>query len=136
MKTVNSNKPTKFLKPGKDLPWMSKRIKRFIKKKQIKYNRAKKSGSEKAWAGYQQTQKLIRKEMAKAYNDYINILFEESDEGAEQKTGMKRFWSYIKSLRKDTVSIKGLKHQGKLVTTGYEKAAALSAQYESALQRT
>ena len=100
MKTMNSNIPTKFLKLRKVLPWMSKRIKKFIKKKQRKYNRAKKSGSFKAWAEYQQTQKLIRKEMAKAYNDYINKLFEESDEGAEQKTGMKRFFSYIKSLKK------------------------------------
>ena len=73
--------------------------------------------------------------MVKAYNDYINKLFEESDEGAEQKSGMKRFWSYVKSLRKETVSIQGLYHQGKLVTTGYEKAAALSAQYESVFTR-
>lgn len=65
--------------------------------------------------------------MAKAYNDYINKLFEKCDEGAEQKKEMKRCWSYIKSLRKETVSIQGLNHQGKLVTTGYEKAAALSA---------
>ena len=82
MKTVNINIPTIFLKPGKDLPRMSKRIKRLIKKKQRKYSGAKRSGSEKAWAEYQQTQKLIRKEIVKAYNDYINTLFEESDEGA------------------------------------------------------
>ena len=42
MKTVNSNIPTKFLKPGKDLPWMSKRIKRLIKKKSKKIQQSKK----------------------------------------------------------------------------------------------
>ena len=53
MKTVNSNIPTKFLK-SEDPPWMSKRIKRFIKKTE-KIQQRKKSGSEKAWAEYQQT---------------------------------------------------------------------------------
>ena len=128
---MDSNIPTKLLKPGEDLPGINKRIMRFIEKKRRKYNRAKRSGSEKAWTEYQQTQILKRKEMVKAYNDYINKLLEEGDEGAEQKAGMKRFRCYVKSLRKETISIQWLNHHGKLVTTGYEKAVALSAQYES-----
>ena len=62
-------------------------------------------------------------------------LFEESDEGAEQKSGMMPFWSYMNSPRIETGSIQRLNHQGKLVTTGCEKAAALSAHYESVFRK-
>ena len=58
-------------------------------------------------------------------------MFEESEDDTAQKSGMKRFWSYIKSLKKDTISIQALNHHGKLVTTGREKADALSDQYLS-----
>ena len=43
----------------------------------------------------------------------------------------KKFWSYVRSKRRDMTGIAVLKVDGKEITTGREKAEALSEQYDS-----
>ena len=51
----------------------------------------KRTKNEISWTEYIQLQKVIKKQMAQAHNNYINRLFEESEDDTTQKNGMKRF---------------------------------------------
>ena len=62
-------------------------------------------------------------------------MFDDSEDDTTQKNGVKRFWNYIKSVKKYTVSIQALNYHGKFVTTGQEKADVPSEQYKSAISK-
>ena len=54
------------------------------------------------------------------------------DPETEHQTGkMKRFWSFVKSLRKDNSGVAPLKDQGKIHADPVDKANILNRQYES-----
>ena len=65
-----------------------------------------------------------------AYWTYINdLLNPPSQDGKVQR--QKKFWSYIKSLKKDYAAIASLKHDGKLITDTIGKAEILNNQFQS-----
>ncbi len=49
----------------------------------------------------------------------------------QAKTGSKRFWSYINSLRSESSGVAPLKHEGKLISDSQEKANILNKQFQS-----
>ncbi len=61
-----------------------------------------------------------------SHEQYLESLFD----GDDNQSNNKRFWSYIKSLRGDQISISALNFMGKLVTKRVEKVKALSHQYQ------
>ena len=74
-----------------------------------------------------ETQKLERQ----AYHHYINTIIEVGDSEDEKPTKQKRFWNYIKSLRKDNTGISSLKDKGRLFNNPKDKANILNRQYVS-----
>jgi len=68
----------------------------------------------------------ITNEIRTAHNNYQNQLF---DSGSN--TTSKRFWKYIKSLRKDHVGVSTLSSDDKQVTDSFEKAEILNNQFHS-----
>ena len=60
-----------------------------------------------------------------------NIIEFGDPEKEENPGNQKRFWSYIKSLRKDTSGESPLKENGKMHADPKDKAAILNRQYES-----
>ena len=126
MTIIKKNVPMKTTNNRTDLPYMTKNIRRLMRQRKRKYDKAKKSGNQLDKHAYQEMQKLIIKEMDKAYNKYISNLFEET----ETSRSKKQLWSFIKSRRKDHVGIQALLHKDKIVTTAEEKAEALADQYE------
>ena len=65
-----------------------------------------------------------------AYWTYINTIIEPADT-ADRPASQKRFWGYIKSLKKDSTGISSLKENGKLHTDPSDKANILNRQYQS-----
>ena len=72
----------------------------------------------------------IQKELRKSYWQYINNLIspESSHHGYQQQ---KKFWSYIRSLKRDHTEISSLYTPDGLVTDNIEKAEALNVQFKS-----
>jgi len=54
---------------------------------------------------------------------------------AEPRSGMKRFWQFIKSKRKDRTGVATLKVNGTTISDSKGKADALNQQFESVFTR-
>ena len=90
----------------------------------------KKSRSQDAHSCYLSIRGHVQCMFRSAYWTYINDLINPpSQDGKVQ--GQKRFWSYIKSLKKDYAGIGSLKHDGKLITNTIGKAEILNNHFQS-----
>ena len=66
-----------------------------------------------------------------AYFSYINNITEVNDDQEDKPSKQKRFWYYIKSLRKDNTGIIPLKGKGRLFNAPKDKANILNRQYQA-----
>ena len=73
----------------------------------------------------------IQKDMRKAYWEYINSLICVDTANSDYFKQPKKFWSYMKSLQKDSTGIPCLKTNGHMVTDNLSKAKILNAQFQS-----
>jgi hypothetical protein len=58
-------------------------------------------------------------------------LIDPPEDGQSGGSNQKRFWSYIKTLRRDNTGVAPLKHEGKLHSFAKDKADILNQQYQS-----
>ena len=126
--------PQKRLSTRWNVPWITGNIRRKIKKKQKAYNKAKKSKKEADWKEFRDIRRSIKCEMKSAHNEYVMSLLnlEDSDEGSPRiYSAGKKFWSYIRSRKRDNVGIPSLTEEGREFTEAKAKARVLSRQYDS-----
>ena len=124
--------PTKILKGQKvRKPWVDKKVKAAIRKKARLYTRMKRSKNEKDIRKFRHCKSETQKLERQAYHHYINTIIEVGDSEDEKPTKQKRFWNYIKSLRKDNTGISPLKDKGRLFNNPKDKANILNRQYVS-----
>ena len=86
----------------------------------------KRSGLPQHKHNFKNLQQLVQLEITKSYWQYIETIV--SPEPGEKP---KRFYSYLKSLRKDSSAITALKDQGKTYTSPQDKAQILNKQFHS-----
>lgn len=127
---TDSNIPSSFKSSRFNLPWMSRPLKRLIRRKQRAFYKAKETNKHRSWDRYRSLRKHVQKELKKAEHDYLNTTVFDS-----LCTDSKRFWSFIKGRRKDSAGISALWNGRKLVSSAVEKAEALSHQYKSIFTR-
>ena len=81
---------------------------------------------------FKECKKAVQKTDRQSYWTYINNIIETGDPDNDHAQPMqKRFWNYIKSLRKDSTGIAPLKDNGRLFNTCKYKADILNRQYQS-----
>jgi hypothetical protein len=121
---VEKHVPSKIVRKRQTTPWINHTLKRLHKRKQRAYNRAKSTGTDEDWENFRQLRKKIKKATRKAYRKYVNHKCIESN---------KQFWSFVKTLKKDSTGIPALKDSdtGELVTDNKTKANLLNKQYQS-----
>ena len=79
---------------------------------------------------YRSMKAKVQRTGRQAYWQYVENLIEEGDENGEQRPGkQKRFWSYIKALRKDNSGVAPLKENGKMHADPLDKSNILNRQY-------
>ena len=87
-------------------------------------------------SNYKQMRARVQKAERQAYWRHIENLIEIGDPEKDQNPGkQKRFWSYIRSLRKDNCGVAPLKENGKMHVDPKDKANILNRQYESTFTR-
>ena len=91
----------------------------------------KKTKKEQDIRKYRQCKGDVQKLERQAYYSYINNIIEVNEDQDEKPAKQKRFWSYIKSLRKDNTGISPLKDKGRLFNAPKDKANILNSQYQS-----
>ena len=82
-----------------------------MKERKQLYDKARKTQTRESWEAYHIMRNQITQEISKAHTNYYTQIFENNN----TCTVSKRFWKYIKSLRKDHVGIPPLTTDG--VTT-------------------
>jgi len=117
--------PSKYKSSRHNLPWLTNEIKRMIRRKQRKFNLAKKTGNQHDWKCYKDLKILVWNKLLKAHADYTNhtltIALEEGNH--------KPFWGYIKCQKMDAGGVAPLKKDGKLYSSSTDKAEILSEQF-------
>ena len=121
--SMEKNIPTKIISKRNITPWVNRKVKRSLKHKQRAYNHAKKSGKPEDWNKFRSMRRRVTKETRHSYRRYIKEVCIQ---------GNKRFWTFIKGLRKDSAGIPALKNEDCiLVTDNIKKAELLNKQFKS-----
>ena len=129
---MHTHIPVKTLKGRKiKKPWIDRKVRAAIRKRARLYTRMKKTKKEVDIRKYRQCKGDIQKLERQAYYSYINNIIEVNEDLDERPSKQKRFWSYIKSLRKDNTGISPLKDKGRLFNAPKDKANILNRQYQS-----
>ena len=131
--SIDRNVPKKQLSSRKNLPWMTKTIKRKINRKRRAYKRMKRTKSVQDKMKFEQLRKEIKNDLKNEHNKYIENMFEheQSEHLKEQRTISKKIWSYIKGRRRENTAISVLKEGDQETSDQREMANILNRQYES-----
>ena len=132
--------PTKMTKTKYSLPWIDCTIKRLIKKRDRLYFRARRSSSPDIKNHYKRFRAHVQKAIRDAYWKHISNIFalepENTDPDSPRKNEKaKKFWSFVKSLKKDAFGITSLRENGILKTDTVDKANICNKQFQSAFTR-
>ena len=103
---------------------LNHQIKLKIKQRKRLNNVTRRSQTPSAWESYRKIKNEITKEIRTAHSNYQYQLFDNDSNNTSKK-----FWKYIKSLRKDHVGVSTLSSGGKQVTDSFEKAELLNIFY-------
>ena len=109
---IKNHVPTKTISGRRNLPWITPGLRRLMRKKQRVYNLAKWTQNPQHWKKF--------KELRKTWSGKKNSPF----------IG-KKFWTYIKSKRKDNVGISSLNSENTEITDNKAKAEILSNQFKA-----
>ena len=131
--------PSKMTKTKYSVPWIDATIKRLVKKRHKLYLRARKSKDPDVKIHYKRFRAHVQKVLRDAYWKYVSNIFtfenDSSDPDTPKPEKIKKFWSFVKSLKKDAYGITSLRENGILKTDSKEKANICNRQFQSAFTR-
>ena len=114
-------------------PWIDVTIERLVKKRNKLYLRARKSKDPDVKIHYKRFRAHVQKVLRDAYSKYVSNIFtfknDSSDPDTPKPEKIKKFWSFIKFLKKDTFGITSLRENGILKTDAKEKADICNRQF-------
>ena len=119
---MDSHIPSRVVRKRNLTPWIGRNIKRLLKKKQRAFNHMKNDTNQETLDRFHSLRKATQKSTRKAHRNFINSICLESS---------KKFWSYMKSLKTDSVGIHTLKLDGVLESDNLVKANILNEQFRS-----
>ena len=121
-KAMSHDIPTKWSSNRSNLPWLSSKHKKCIKKKHKLMQLAKKTGIPSDWTKYKQHKSITQKQ---AHWNYVNAILNKSLEHGNNKP----FWKYIKARRNDNIGVAAIKNNGILYHDSKTKAELLNHQF-------
>ena len=124
--TIEDLVPTKTFRSQHNLPWVNKALRHKIKKRKKMHDHAKASGNQNLWALYKKIRNEVGADLRNAHDAYCHHLF-----NSTHSSNRKRFWSYIKQLRRDHTDINTLCVNEEILTSPADKAKALNQQFLS-----
>ena len=128
--------PTKTVRSDRNhKPWITPHIRTLRRKLTHLFKKCSRSSDSTLRQRYLKAKAAVQREQRQAYWTYINNLIDPPDDDQHQGSNQKRFWSYIKSLRKDNTGVAPLRDKGKLFSAPRDKANILNNQYSSVFTR-
>ena len=126
--------PTKTIRQKKNhKPWITPHLRTLQRRLSKLLRKTRQTNSPSFRQRYLRAKASVQKLQRQNYWNYINSLIEPPNESENQRgNNQKRFWHYIKSLRRDNCGVSPLRdHEGKLCSAPSDKANILNKQYES-----
>ena len=138
--SYGNSRKSKMTKTKYSSPWIDSSIKRLIKRRDRLYFRARKSSSPDIKSHYKRFRAHVQKVIRDAYWKLISGIFSFDTDNADpdcprKNEKAKKFWSFVKSLKKDAFGINSLRENGILKTDTLDKANICIRQFESAFTR-
>ena len=134
--------PHKTCKHKNNLPWITPSIKRLIRQRDrtnIKRKRARERNAVGASRLLDQKmrelKRKIQRESRKQYREHVESIISPMEEDTNDFSGMKRFWSFIKHSRRDSMGVGSLKKDGTTISHPRDKANILNMQFQSVFTR-
>jgi len=126
-KIMNTHIPTKLSKSRHDLPWVTTRIKREMRRRDRCLNKAKRSQLEVDWSAFRKQRNLIPKLIKQSYHEYINNVI-----GKSLEENPKTFWSFVRRANTENIGIPTLvDDDGSTHVTLNAKAERLNVHFKS-----
>ena len=104
---------SKMTKTKYSVPWIDLTIKQLVKKRNKLYLHARKSKDLDVKIHYKRFRAHVQKVLRDAYWKYVSNIFtfenDSSDPNTPKPKKIKRFWSFVKSLKKDPFGIASLR---------------------------
>lgn len=88
--------------------WLNPALKRMMRRKQRYYNKARRTQDPQDWKKFKDLRKVWKNKLSKAHNEYVLELLNWSENKSTPSIG-KKFWTYIKSIKRDNVGVGVLK---------------------------
>ena len=125
--------PYKISGKRNGLPWITPTIQRQIRRRNKLYQQYKIFHSDEIRHKFLIPKHSIQKQMRLVYRLYINDLITPPSECDHNQptTNFKKFWTFIKGLRKDNCNIQSLKLNNSVATDGTDKAEVLNSYFQS-----
>ena len=101
-----------------------------MRKKQRAYNLAQRTQNPSHWKKFKDLRKTLKRNLLEAHNDYVLGLLDWSKKDNLPSIG-KKFWTYIKSTRRDNIGISTLKSGNTEISENKGKAEILSNQFKT-----
>ena len=140
---IKKHIPHKRCKSKDNLPWITNNIKKLIRKRDKLYRKKKTLLKSHTSEGnnlsmiitkIRETKRTIQQETRRAYWDYVESIITPMED-SNNKTCLKRFWTFIKHCRADTAGIPSLDINGEQVTAPEKIANYLNIQFQSVFTR-
>jgi hypothetical protein len=132
---VKDNIPSKPIKGYKDPPWLTGEIKTLFRKRDTAYRRWVRSCSHQDEMAFKSIKTESQNKWRQARDKYTQSIFSsENDDDYEHhvhRQPLKKFWGYIKALKRDNSGTSPLKKDGVLITDAKGKANIMNDQYAS-----
>ena len=129
--SIKENIPTKLARTKDKHPWITRDVRRLIRKRDRWFKRKKKSGNCKDTQKYKELKRKTQQEIRRSYWKYIDsIVTPEPDD--QNRSNNKRFWTFIKHKKSDGNNIPPLKSGGLLHQESVDKANILNRQFQEA----
>ena len=129
--------PSRMTKTKYSVPWIVATFKRLVKRRHKLYLRARKPKDPDVKNHYKRFKAHVQKVLRDAYWKHVpNIFtFENDSSDTPKPEKIKKFWSFIKSLKKDAFGITSLRENGILKTDSKEKVNICNRLFQSAFPR-
>ena len=129
---IDNHIPCKIARKKCGLPWVTREIRSMIRKRNRLYSMYKSSNSPVFYECFKSLKRDIQKKIRLSHLQYISSLISsENDDSNHSYNNNKKFWAYIKSLRKDNPSIPPLSLNGTEISDSLYKSDVFNNYFKS-----
>ena len=128
MEIMNECIPQRLLPNRRNLPWLSKSLVQLMRKRNMLFGQAKRSGKRSDVEKYKRIRNRVVTQLRNAKSSYFKNL--------NPKGNSKKFWSAVKYLNKKHNSIPVLNHGSMTANTNEEKAEMLNSFFSTCFNPT